>query len=199
MSKLDITSTAIEKSIELVKGFLEKISGAAIEEIGFMWADNIKLRRFKNQIRIFEKAQKIAKDNNLDTKKLSLRTLVPLIEYSSLEEDESLQEKWINLIVNFVDANKNYESSIFPFILSQLSTIDIEVLNNFNENGSVDDNETVCDITSFSNLIRLGLLEVQLINDDIYVSGFIQQHKRYSITHIGSEFIKCCSRSNNDG
>lgn len=58
MGKIDISSTAVEKGIDLVKDFLERLVGSSIEEAGLLISDNIKLRRFKNQIKMLDKAQK---------------------------------------------------------------------------------------------------------------------------------------------
>jgi hypothetical protein len=51
-----------------------------------MIADNVKMRRFQNQLKIFTKAQKILEQKNIDPSKVSLKTLAPLIEFSSYEE-----------------------------------------------------------------------------------------------------------------
>ena len=116
-NKLDISSTAIEKGIDLIGGFIEKLAGSTLEEAGLFIGDKVRIRRLRNQIKIFSDAKRIAEENNITIKQINLKTLVPLLEFSSLEEDETLQQKWSNLIVNFSNANGIYESSIYPFIL----------------------------------------------------------------------------------
>lgn len=54
-------------------------------------------KRLNNQIKIFTKTIKILDENGLETRQLNLKTLIPLIEKSSLEDDEKLQDKWANL------------------------------------------------------------------------------------------------------
>lgn len=199
MTKIDITSTAVEKSIDIAKGLIEKLTGSAFEEIGLMWSDNIKFNRFKLQIKILNKAQKIIEESGINTKQISLKTLVPLLEYSSLEEDETLQDKWANLIVNYADSNEKLTSTIFPYILNQLSTNEITVL------------ESVCNKNYFirvdydfsgieiSNLIRLGLIEIY--DDGIFYFhdiNAIPKDKggiRYSITELGIELISICTNN----
>src|SRR5690606_19637241 len=76
------------------KGLLSSLFGPSIDEFGGILSDNIKLRRLKNQVKIFKKAEEYLRKNNIDPKSVNLKVLAPLIEYSSLEENEILQNKW---------------------------------------------------------------------------------------------------------
>lgn len=206
MSKIDITSTVIEKGIDLVKDFVEKLVGSSVEEAGLLLSDNVKLRRFKNQIKILDKAQKIVAKNNIAVKQISLKALVPLLEYSSLEEEECLQDKWTNLLINFVDTNAKYESAVFPYILSQLSSrevLELDLLYKIKINKPYV--KTISGI-EISNLVRLGVIEIidvnsktntKLLSDlnanhfDYSVHSF--EFKTYIITDLGKKFVECCS------
>ncbi|RXM44242.1 Abi-alpha family protein [Flavobacterium sp. YO64] len=191
--KFDITSTAIEKGIDLIGGFIEKLAGSTLEEAGLMFGDKVRIRRLKNQIEIFSKAKQIAEENDISIKQINLKILVPLLEFSSLEEDETLQQKWANLIVNFSDESQNYESSIFPFILSQLNKGDVEsfgafkVYNNeYNFHVGVINSRIVKD-----NLLRLGLIEEHRSAGSGYNEiPFGHKHRR---TELGIQFYECCS------
>jgi hypothetical protein len=191
-NKIDITSTAVEKGLDLVKGFLEKLTGATIEETGLLIADNIKLIRFKNQLKILTKAQKIVQESDINVKQISLKALVPLLEYSSLEDDETLQDKWTNLLVNFIDSNEKYESTIFPFILNQLSSNEVLELERIFEIDLLTFDSIKLSGIETSNITRLGLI-ARVISED----GFIFTEDEispiyYNITDLGNEFIKCC-------
>ncbi len=193
--RIDITSTAIEKTVDLAKSFIEKLLGASFEETGLLIADNIKLIRFKNQIKILTKAQKIVSENNIDIKKISLKQLVPLLEYSSLEDDETLQEKWTNLMVNFIDSNKNYTSTIFPFILNQISTNELKIIEMFYTLPKIDINSKDFKKIEFDNLIRLGIIE-QSYDDEIFLYNEDEVNiipYYFNITELGKEFFNCCS------
>lgn len=206
MSKIDITSTTIEKGIDLVKDFVEKFLGSSIEEAGLFISDNIKLRRFKNQIKILDKAQRIVAESNITVKQISLKNLVPLLEYSSLEEDETLQEKWSNLLVNFIDKNGKYESVIFPFILSQLSSREVYELEQLYT--SIINNPTIryTDNIEVQNMIRLGLVQLIDVTSDVtlftdlkvnYIDYILYQNNKelriYVITELGKKMVECCS------
>lgn len=118
----DIESYGIQEGTEVVKGFLNKIVSPVFEELGLMMADKVRTYRWKNQIKILKSAQKYIDEQKIPLKTIPVKLLVPLLENASLEEDESLQEKWRNLLVNYVDSSKNFSSSVYPYLLSQLSS-----------------------------------------------------------------------------
>jgi hypothetical protein len=100
---LDKLIEAINIPKRLVDGtekFLKKLLGPAIEETGQLIADQIKFRRFRNQVVIFDKAKVLLQSKSIEPKQINLKTLHPLIEYSSLEEDEEIQQIWANVIAN---------------------------------------------------------------------------------------------------
>lgn len=101
VDNLNIPKQVLDKSESLLKALF----GQSVDEIGGMISDNVRLRRFKNQIKIFTKAQKILAEKNIDPSRVSLKVLAPLIEYSSYEEDLSLQKKWANLISFVLSGN----------------------------------------------------------------------------------------------
>lgn len=171
--KFDISSTAIEKGIDLVGGFLEKLAGSSLEEAGLLLADRLRIRRLKNQIKIFSEAKKIADDNNISLKQINLKTLVPLLEFSSLEEDETLQIKWTNLIVNFSNVSKEYESSVFPFILNQLTANEAREIDKIYEVKKISRMGMRHSGVEAVNLIRLGLIEYDITARSIKKYGAI--------------------------
>jgi hypothetical protein len=113
-----ITEGAVKASAEKTEGLLKALFGKAFAESAEMIADQVRLRRFKNQIKIFEKAKQYLTEKKINPQKINLKVLAPLIEFSSYEEDESLQELWAKLINNVL-------SRPTPIILQQNA---IEVL-----------------------------------------------------------------------
>jgi hypothetical protein len=98
-----ITDPAAIKTVaDKAEGLLKALFGKTFEETGDIIADQVRLRRFKNQITIFEKAQKYLKDKSIDPQKVNLKVLAPLVEFASYEEDENLQELWAKLIKNIL-------------------------------------------------------------------------------------------------
>ncbi len=127
-NKIDISSTAVEKGIDLAKDFLDKLIIPAVEETGLLLKDKVTLWKFKNQVKMLHKAKFYCEKYNLSPKTISLKLLCPLLDYSSLEEDEELQDKWAILLTNMVDSEQNIENHVLPYILSQISSNEFSFL-----------------------------------------------------------------------
>lgn len=99
---LNLPKHILKKSEELIKALF----GPSVVDASGMISDQVKLRRFKNQITILEKAQEFLNNKGFDPKQLNLKVLAPMIEQSSLEEDETLQDKWAKLIANTLSEDR---------------------------------------------------------------------------------------------
>lgn len=126
--KLDISSTAVEKGIDLAKGFIDKLVSPPIEELGLLVKDQISYWRFNNQVRILNKAKLLCEENDISVKAIPPKLLCPYLENASLEDDDELQDKWAILLVNMVDSQQNIQNHVFPYILSQLSKDEFSLL-----------------------------------------------------------------------
>lgn len=126
--KVDITSTTLEKGFDLAKSFLDKIVGPPLEEIGLLLKEKVTLWRFKNQINVVNKAREYCLKHNIVPQEISLKILAPLMENASLEEDETLQEKWAMLLANMADSEQNIQNHVFPYLLSQISKNEFQAL-----------------------------------------------------------------------
>lgn len=127
-TKFDISSTAIEKGIEVAKDFAEKLVLPSIEELGLLVRDQISYWRFNNQVKILTKAKLACEKNNISIKAISPKLLCPYLEYASLEDDPEIQENWAALLSNMVDSQQNIQNHVFPYILSQLSKDEFKLL-----------------------------------------------------------------------
>ena len=119
--KIDLSSTALEKGIDLAKDFLGKLITPAIEEVGLLVKEKVTAWRFKNQVNTLNKAQEYCIKKQIKPKAISLKLLCPILENASLEEDEFLKDKWAVLLGNMVDSEQNIENHVFPFLLGQIS------------------------------------------------------------------------------
>lgn len=120
--EIELAKGGIQAAVEAAKQFLEKLVSPPLQEIGQLLADEVRFYRLKNQIRILKKAQEILDNAGVSPKKVSLKTLVPLLENASLEEDESLIDKWAALLATAANPNSNLSVlPSFPEILKELS------------------------------------------------------------------------------
>lgn len=128
MQKIDITSTTIEKGIDIAKGFIEKLIYPPVEEMGLLLKDGIAKWRFQNQIKTLIKAKNLCEKHKIVPQIISPKLLCPLLDYASLEDNEKLQDKWATLLANMVDSSQNVENHVFPYLLSQVSIQEFENL-----------------------------------------------------------------------
>lgn len=202
MGELNIKSTTIEKSLDLIKDFLQKLVGPSVDEIGLLFSDNVKLWRLKNQIRNLEKVKNIVEKEKIDIRQISLKILLPYLEGVSMEDDEDLQNLWANLFANYIDSQKNLKTNVFPNILKQLSSDEIKILEvlftkQVIYTGVLSNSQNKYSDDDFSNIERLGLARqyLQILRygeeDDNYEEINSQ---KYYLTKFGYDFINACRR-----
>jgi hypothetical protein len=86
--------------LEKADAFLRTLLGPATVEVGELLADKIRVRRFKNQVHVLRLAQEMLESAGLKAQQVNLRTLVPLLERASLEENPDIQQMWAALLAN---------------------------------------------------------------------------------------------------
>jgi Abortive infection alpha len=108
---------------------LSALLGKAVKESGELITDKIRYRRFKNQVVILQRAEELLNKSGLKAKDVSLKTLVPLIERGSLEEDSKVQEMWANLLANATQSHaKSGLHAICIEVLSSISPLEAQIL-----------------------------------------------------------------------
>jgi len=185
---------AIEKSIDIVHDFLNKIAGPAAEEFGLAFQDKARLYRYKNLIKILEKAKKFAEKSESEIKEIPLRTLMPIIEGASLEDDENLSEKWAALIANAATGNLtrgNHPS--YVQILKELSPSDAFLLDEiFKNDQKIIWNDFKAKYVK-DNLISPE--EVSLSYDNLFRLNLINNTSNGLIkTEFGRYFMQACQK-----
>lgn len=210
MTNKDLTpveAAAVEKTVRTATTLLGKIFGPAMEEFGLMIGDDMKVRRLKNQIKNFQKIEKIVEKEKITMQEVNLKALVPYLNNVSLEEDESLQDMWANLMVNYLDSSRNLTTIVYPNILAQLSSDEVKILNALREGrGSLaaiyPNWPKIQDEQPILNLTRLGLVEHifqieqkrrNLISGD-RLEFQNKPTRRYKLTKFGLAFLVACER-----
>jgi len=221
MNELNLKSSTVEKGLDLAKELMSKLLGPAINEMGELWADKVKVWRFKNQLKNFEKVKLIVEQQHVKVKEASLKVLLPYMEGVSLEDNETLQDMWANLLVNYIDADKNLTTNVYPGILAQLSSEEVKILNelkDFIPPSSITPRyfapkpvKQLFEVDQVLNLERLGLIEgvarfktvdtrrsgVYRPTSDVFKTGDkIEQLSPliYKITLFGKQFLQACER-----
>ena len=125
---VSINIPVLEKSVEIAKDFIDKMISPSVEEVGLLFKDKVNIWRFKNHVKSINKTKDYCVKHNISPKVISLKLLYPLLEFASLEEDEELQDKWAILLGNMVDSEQNIQNHVFPYLLSQISKNEFEIV-----------------------------------------------------------------------
>lgn len=121
------------KTTEKILGFFAKIFRKPIEQISGIVTDRIIFYRIKKLIPIIDEVQKILDERNIEeTRAISPKFAIPILESASLEDDEELQKIWARLIANSIDPEFNIEMRFaFIEIIKSLNPLDAKMLNYF--------------------------------------------------------------------
>lgn len=210
-----IETTVLQTTAKTAEGILGKLLGPSADVYGQMLANGAQMRLLKNQIKNFKKVQKIIDDNGIEIKQVNLKVLFPYLNGVALEDDETLQDMWANLFVNYIDASKALIETVYPNILSQLSTQNVKIINYMARNerklemDPIENLDKVAkSIESLPNLIGLGIIEQVFvkpklppgtsrsptINDLTLPDIDRSKPTSFILTSFGMNFLKACSR-----
>lgn len=89
----------IEGRKEIADG-IGRLFGPASDEIAHILADQVRLYRWKQSIKILDRAKEFADKRGIHPKELPLNFLVPFLEKSSISDDsDSIRDAWANLLI----------------------------------------------------------------------------------------------------
>lgn len=184
--------------------FLGTIFGSASINMDGLLGDRVGWWRFRQAVRLAEKAQRLLADRNLTAEAIPLRTSIPLLEQGSLAEDDDLIDRWASLLANAAIDPKSTPPS-YANVLAEIEPKAALVLEDYwrthHEVASEIRNEFVIrlnpdDLERFGlsagdfkyhmdNLIRLGLVRsVANSPRDFYESILL--------TAFGAAFVRAC-------
>jgi len=211
----DKTITAgVQGNPDTIAKFFSGIVPDFIKDGVGILSDQVKFWRWNNQVNIITKAQTKIDASGLDKKQIPLKVLVPIIENSSLEQDENMQDKWANMLANAATGNVEISPN-YAAILNELSPIEVSILDKIyqevnketdyqkRKNFQFDANKlkTMLDITEektdliIENLFRLNVLQSPA-GQGVMLGDFpfaLRTTKIFEFTTLGYEFVKACN------
>lgn len=209
MKDMNIRSSTIEKGLDIAKDFLQSVMKPSLDEVGELFADKVKLWRVKNQVRNIGKVKAIVEKEGIKTKAINMKVLFPYLDAVALEDDETLQDMWANLFVNYIDSERNLTLTVYPEILRQLSSNEAKLLNYIYEKPkkekyyTLKDKEVGISTEEIVNLERLRLLEEDMEYKIYDMEGwgdgkpgpiYPEYSGRYTLTDFGLDFVFACRR-----
>lgn len=207
----DIGKHALDKAFT----FLEEILIPPIKEVGLLAQDQVRFWRYKNQIRILNIAEALLKAKKVHPRKVPVKTLAPLLDHGSLEEDTNMQERWAALLSKAADPNCSIDFvTVYAEILRQLSPSEVKILDlmfdAYESTLHEQRNETIINhgairelldiapeeyVLLIQNLLRINLVKVHSQGITIGLSSPEDDMKDITrLSFFGANFVKYCRK-----
>lgn len=211
----ELASEAIRQLADKASEFLGKVANPSLEELGGLLADKVKFWRFKNQVNIVLKAEEFLRKKGVTPQKIPLKTLVPLLEQSSWEEDSDMQDRWASLLASAADQKSSSQiQSSYVELLKQLSPLEARMLDQLysaHESTVPDKRSSLMfgkqkisksfaltseqfDVLT-DNLFRLNLLQPPASHGGVSIGKFpivLRTYEAVQLTPLACDFIKHC-------
>ena len=215
VSAEDKTITAgVQGNQDAIAKFFSGIVPDFVKDGVGILSDQVKLWRWTNQINIIKKAQRKIEESGLEKKQIPLKVLVPIIENSSLEQDENMQEKWANMLANAATGNVEISPN-YAAILNELSPIEVSILEKiYSEVNKEADyakrREFQFDASKLQSMLSISAEKMDLIIENLFRLNVLQSPagkgamlgnfpfalrttKVFEFTTLGYEFVKACN------
>ena len=153
-----------------------EVFGDALREYGGTLADNVRLYRYRNALRIADEVRVLHKQRGIDTPvTLPPSAVLPLLEGASLEADEGVARLWANLIANATDPGRAQRpAKVFIEILRGLEPLDAKLLSLLAEPHILERYPM-----GSESVLNLGELAARLLASEVEVKLSLQTLARY--------------------
>lgn len=124
------TGKAIDATRE-AGGFIARYIGGSLEQAVGIFEDKLCYMRWERQLRLMRRAEETLKEVGLatPTKSLPMKLLVPLLQGAAMEEDDQLQDRWVNLLINSCNEAAHIDlQHSFIDILERLTPLEAQML-----------------------------------------------------------------------
>lgn len=198
----DLAKGPIDQAAKTVHVFLRTLLGPAAEEMGELLRDPVREYRVQRQLRVLQRSQARLAEAGIEPRSVPLKIIAPLLEGASLEDDESLGERWAGLLTSSA-AGDPVEYS-YPHILAEIGPSEARVLDILYDSAQAAggvlkliSSDVLKDRAAIDegrlpivleNLIRLRLV------DPLTVPGLNTRmhHKNVALTPLGVDFVRAC-------
>lgn len=204
---------SIEKGTKEIRQLAYDFLAPSVKEAGQLIADKVRFTRFSSAIKTFERARELLSDAGLKPMSVDLKTIVPLIEYCSLEEEPEMIERWAGLLATASSGSVSVIS--YVHILVELGPMSARALSEINSKS-----EMVMEIGSYQyygvlthkvrdalgidqqpflsitgDLVRLGLIQ-RVYKEAAMTWGNVplgtQENDLAGLTPLGAQFLQSC-------
>lgn len=214
----EILKIGADAAMRPFANLVEKLFGGPVEQIGGMWNDRLAVRRQIRRFSLLGKLQSAIDKAGFDPQKIPDNIWIPAVQEASLQDDETIQEKWANLLANAADPRAEAIPPSFPKILSEMSSREARYLDHLYEHLTQSDFKDLStplrrgqlldvylktgayDVAAFSvdtdSLLRNRLIESEAppVDRDAIFSGepISEDNEFYRLSSLGRLFVSAC-------
>jgi hypothetical protein len=185
---------ALQALIEPISGFLGKLFGPSVEQLGGWAGDLMAYKRWQTRVKVMRKAEAFLETAGLEAQEVPRPVLIPLLEAAGDEEEESMADRWAALLANAASGDGQVPPS-FPSILRELSPDEARLLDALHDKTSIRAVDLANDLglgsrwpVVFDNLVRLRLAVHP------FKAGPVASEDRVALnlTDLGRAFVAAC-------
>jgi hypothetical protein len=197
-----------------VGGFISRFVAGPIEQGMGIFEDRLRYMRWERQVRFMRRSEQVLRELGFvaPTRPVPLKVAIPLLQGASIEEDDHLQDRWVNLLINAANANSGIEiQRSYIEILGQITSLEAIILDvvyalpfeSIQHDGVVTEDfphsatvatkedkslpELSDDVKlAIGNLARVGCLKVG------FTWGNGENFSRVNPTMLGQAFVRAC-------
>jgi hypothetical protein len=130
----ELLKVGAETAMKPFADLINKLFGGPVEQIGGMWTDGLVARRQIRQLKLIQKVKEAVDKAGFDPSMVRDKVGVNLLQAALLEDDETMQDAWANMLANESDPRKqNPVEPIFPAVLKDLSPREVRFLNRLHD------------------------------------------------------------------
>jgi hypothetical protein len=130
----EVLKAGAEAAVRPFANLIDKLFGGSAEQIGGIWEDRIAVERQIRRFRLFKKLHAAIDYAGFEPRRIPDNVWVPALREAVLEDDESLREKWANLLANSADPREiNPVRPTFAQILKEFTPLDARFLDELYE------------------------------------------------------------------
>ena len=126
----ETTGKAIDAARE-AGGFISKFVAGPLEQGMGIFEDRLRYMRWERQLRLMRRSEEVLRELGLPapTRAVPLKIAIPLLQSASMEDEDELQDRWVNLLVNAANAESGIDiQRSYIEILSQISSLEARIL-----------------------------------------------------------------------
>src|SRR5260370_5123853 len=96
----ELLKMGVDAAVAPVKDVINRLFGPFADQLGGLIADPIRVLRYQRSLKLLKKVERLSAAMRIELKAVPLKTILPVLEYASVEEDENLHNRWANLLAN---------------------------------------------------------------------------------------------------